>query len=423
MTEELHHIRRSARRVTLAGLAVLALLLGGGGAWGFLARVEGAVIGNGALVIEGNLKAVQHPTGGRVTALLVGEGDRVEAGAALLTLDDTVPRSELGVVEARLAAVRLRLDRLRAERAGIAWQAPAATPEALSEQLLHTARLEEREVRRRQVAGQLEGLRQGTIGLAPQRAARIEDLRLLREELAVVRALHDKGLVALPRLAALQRAEVASEAALAQIDAQAATYAAAIAEAEARLEQIDRDAEAATAAEIREAEAREAELAQHRHAIAAVIEATTLRAPASGHVHQLAVHTVGGVVAAGQVILSVVPEDAALAAEVMIEPSEIDRVRPGAPVHLRLLAGQQRLAPALAARVARVDRDAVTDPASGRGFYRLRASLPADAAEAAGVALVAGMPVQGFVVTEARAPAEWLVAPLLDQIAHAWRER
>ncbi len=420
MTEELAQIRRSGRRATLAGMFVIAALAGGGTAWGVLARVEGAVIGTGALVVEGNLKAVQHPAGGRVTGLLVAEGEHVAAGAPLLTLDDTLLRSELGIVELRLADARLRLGRLHAELAGTGW-APGG--EAASELALHTARRDDLAGRRQQVREQIEGLRRGAEGLGPQRAARVRELGLVREELVAVRSLHEQGLVTLPRLTGLSRAEAAAEGALAQIDAQAATLAASVAEAEARLAQIDREAEAGIAREIREAEAEEAELLERRRALVAEIAATTVRAPVAGHVHQLAVHTVGGVVAPGQVMLSVVPEDARLAAEVMIPPAEIDRVAAGAPVHLRLMAGVQRLAPVLEATVSRVDRDAVTDAGSGESFYRLQAELPADAAGAAGVVLVAGMPVQGFVVTEARAPAEWLLAPLLDQVAHAWRER
>ncbi len=423
MTEEIERLHASGRRITLAGMAVLALLMAGGAVWGLGARIEGAVVADGTLVVDGNVKAVQHPSGGRVTAVHTADGARVAAGEALVTLDDTALRAELGVLGLRLATAELRLERLRAEIAGAAWTPAEMSPEALSELRLHEARRADRDGRRQQVAEQIAGLRRGLGGLGPQRMAREEELALVREELATVETLYEKGLVTRPRLTALKRSEAGIEGALAQMDAQAETMAAAIAEAEARLGQIDRDAAAQAAREIREAESAAAELTERRRAVMAELEAAVVRAPVAGQVHAMAIHGRGAVVAPGQVMLSVVPDAARLVAEVMVAPAEIDRVGMGAPVHLRLLAGPQRVAPVLEAQVSRLDPDAVSDAQSGASGYRVRASLPAEMATATGVALRPGMPVQAVVVAEAQAPLVWLLAPLADQMARAWRER
>ena len=162
-----------------------------------------------------------------------------------------------------------------------------------------------------------------------------------------------------------------------------------------------------------------AELEERRMALAAELDATTVGAPAGGHVHELAVHTVGGVVAPGQVMARIVPDGAALVAELAIQPTQIDRIDPDAPVNLRLLAGRQRLAPVVEGKILQIGRDAVADEVTGQPFYRLRVALQGDP----GMDLTPGMPVQGFVLAGAQAPAEWLLAPLAEQIAYAWRER
>lgn len=423
MTDELTQLRRSGRRLMALGLGGIALLAGGVLAWALLARIEGAVPGEGALVVEGHLKDIQHPTGGRIAAILARDGQHVRAGQPLVRLDDTRARAEMEVVRLRLRDAALRRDRLLAEAEGRDWPAPDASPEAASEARVFAARAEDRAGRRRQVEEQIAQLREARAGQSAQAAARRQELALIRQERAAMEALRARGLTTLSRVTTLQRAEAATEGTLGQIAAQQAVLGAQLAETEARLTQIGWEAQAETARELRAAEAQVAELEEQRRALAADLAATVLAAPIAGHVHELAVHTVGGVVAPGQVMARLVPDDAELVAELAVEPTQIDRVRADAPVRLRLLAGNQRLAPVLDGRLLRIGRDAVVDPASGRSFYRLHVALPKEAAAAAGVAPVAGMPVQGFVLAGAQTPAEWLLAPLSEQLAQTWRER
>lgn len=422
-TDEITELRRSGRRLSTLGMVALALLVGGALAWGLLARIDGAVPGQGTLVVNGRLKDIQHPAGGRIAAILAAEGQHVRKGEPLIRLDDTRARADLGVVRLRLQDAALRHDRLLAEAQRRIWTAPNASAQALSEARLFATRHAEREGRRRQAQEQVAQLHEAASGLNAQLQARDAELRLIRDERVAIEDLRGRGLATLSRVAALQRSEAGTQGALGQIAAQKSVLAAQQAEAQARLDQIDRDAQAETARDLREAETALAELEERQTALAADLAATTLAAPISGHVHELAVHTVGGVVAPGQVMARIVPDDAVLVAEIAVDPTQIDRVHPDAPVRLRLMAGKQRLAPVLQGRLLGIGRDAVVDNAAGRSFYRLRVALPADAARVAGVDLVAGMPVQGFVLDGARRPVEWLLAPLTEQVAHAWRER
>lgn len=422
-SDELTRLHRSGHRLTLLGVGSLVLLLSGLAGWAVAARIDGAVPGQGALVVEGSLKEIQHPTGGTVTVIAVEDGDFVRAGMPLVRLDDTRIRADLAIVEQRRLDAELRAARLTAELAGQPWQAPDDSAAAQAEVTLHAARREEREGRRSQTLEQVAQLREAVAGYEAQREARQTELVNIRAELAAMEALLERGLATLPRVSALRRAEAGAQGVLGQIDAEMAVLAAETAEASARLEQIVHDARREIAAELREAGAALAELEQRRVALAAELAQTVIVAPISGHVHELAIHTLGGVVAPGQIMARIVPEEARLTAELAIQPTQIDRIRPDAPVNLRLLAGNQRLAPVLEGRIRRIGRDAVTDPATGASYYRLTVDLPADAAATAGVDLVAGMPVQGFVLTGSQSPVEWLAAPLAEQMAQAWRER
>ena len=111
--------RYAIRKLNLIGFAIVALLLGGFGGWAATSQLSGAVIAPGTIVVESNIKKVQHPTGGIVGEILVREGDSVEAGQVVMRLDDTVTRSTLGVVQSQLDEFTAREARLLAERDGV----------------------------------------------------------------------------------------------------------------------------------------------------------------------------------------------------------------------------------------------------------------------------------------------------------------
>ena len=111
--------RRVIRKLNLVGFALLALVFGGFGVWAATSQLAGAVIAPGLIVVESNVKKVQHPTGGIVGELLVREGDTVDAGQVVVRLDDTLTRATLGVVRSQLDELSAREARLIAERDGL----------------------------------------------------------------------------------------------------------------------------------------------------------------------------------------------------------------------------------------------------------------------------------------------------------------
>lgn len=167
-----------------------------------------------------------------------------------------------------------------------------------------------------------------------------------------------------------------------------------------------------------------AEFVERKVAAEDQLKRIDVRAPQSGTVHQLAVHTIGGVVGASEMMMLIVPEEDALDVEVKISPSDIDQVRIGQKAVLRFSAFSQRTTPEINGIVSRVSADIAQDPKTAATFYIARIALLRDELERLGnLRLVPGMPVEAFIQTDTRTVASYLVKPLHDQILKAFRER
>lgn len=427
--------RRQIRRLDRLTVVVIGALAAGVAAWGSLTEIEGAVVGSGALVVDGRSKTVQHPTGGRIAEIRVRDGDTVAEGEVLVRLDDTVPRTQLGVVEARLDEYRAREARLVAELTGetairfpAALTARAGEPGAAAAMRAETALFEAgraaRAGSRVQLQERILQTRRQIEGLEAQRAAKQAEIALTETESGAVGQLFDQRLVGLARTMPLRRALATATGDLGRIDATIAEARSLVAEIELRILQIDKDLATETARDLTSVRGQIAELAERRTAAATELEATEIRAPRAGRVNELKIFTIGGVIRAGDPVLSIVPTDEALVAEARVAPADIDRVRLGSGASVRLRAGNQRTQPTLAGTVVRIADETSVDPRSGAAYYPVRVEFAAEAVHSLGdVRLVSGMPLDAFVGTGARSPFGYLFAPLTEQIAFAWRER
>ncbi|MCK0206707.1 HlyD family type I secretion periplasmic adaptor subunit [Starkeya koreensis] len=423
------------RRLALAGGSAVLLFAGTVGVWAVSATLGGAVVAPGQFVVDGNVKKVQHATGGIVGQLNVREGDAVAAGDVLMRLDDTLTRANLQVIARQLDEFAARRGRLVAERDGSAVIAPA--PEFASrrgesevEGLLSTeenqfrARRAAREGRKAQLSARIGQLEDEMAGLRAQQAARDRQAVLIAEELEGVRDLYAKNLVVLSRKAALER-----EAA--ELDGEKGRLVAALAQAEGRVAEtrlqiigIDEGLREEAMKELAEIGAKAAELAERRVAAQDQLRRVDIRAPSAGHVHQLAVHTVGGVITPAEPVMLIVPAGEALEVEARVLPPDIDQIVLGHAAEVRIHAFNQRTTPQLAGTVTRVSADTSRDPQTGAVFYTIRVALPAaELARLAPQQVSAGMQAEVFVRTLDRTPFEYLVKPLRDQVARAFRER
>ncbi|HSP23850.1 MAG TPA: HlyD family type I secretion periplasmic adaptor subunit [Saliniramus sp.] len=426
--------RTSIRRhLIVAGLAVI-LLLGGVGGWSALSHINGAVMAVGSVVIEGNVKRVQHREGGIVGAIRVDDGDRVAAGAVLVTLDATTTRANLAIIENQIDQLSARRMRLVAEREGAqALQVPqtlalrADQPE-ISELIEGETALFE--ARRRTLQGQRWQLRerirqvdQESDGLSARLAAKDDEIDLVTQELEGVNRLYDQGMIPFPRVAELRRMRAQLAGERGQLVAEIARAATRIAETELQILQLDEDRLSETLTELREVEAQMIELGERRVAALDELARVEIRAPQDGYVHELAVHTVGGVIGPGETVMTIVPDAGRLLVEARIEAVDIDQIAIGQIATLRLSAFNQRTTSEIEGRIRTVSADLSRDPQTGEAWYLARIDIePQELARLNGLALLPGMPVEAFVQTGERTPLSYILKPLADHIARAMRE-
>ena len=435
MTRTPDRAARSLRLHSAIGAVALLLLIGGIGGWAMTTELAGAVVAPGTVVVESNLKKVQHPTGGVVGELLVRDGDRVNAGDVLVRLDETVTRANLTIVIKGLAELAAREARLSAERDGrdrlqlSSAMTRRADDREVAEIVAGETRLFElrrsaREGQKAQLIERVGQLKEEVEGLSGQERAKQREIELINRELDGVRDLWRKNLIPISRLTALEREAVRIDGERHQLIAATAQAKGKITETQLQILQIDQDLRSEVARELREIQAKSAELIERMVAAEDQLRRVEMRAPQSGVVHQLAIHTVGGVIGPGELLMLIVPEGDALTVEVNISPQEIDRVTAGQTAVLRFAAFNQRTTPAINGVVDRVAADVAHEPKTGAAYYTSRITMPeAELARLGDLRLLPGMPVEAFIQTDYRSALSYLVKPIEEQIAKAFRER
>jgi membrane fusion protein, type I secretion system len=425
----------SIRRHLLGGVVIAVVLTVGVGGWATTTKLSGAVIAPGSVVVDSNVKKVQHLTGGIVGELLVRDGQRVRAGEIVLRLDETVTRANLAIVTKGLDEMNARRSRLAAERDGAEELTfPAALLARANEldvaaaidserklfELRRSARLGQKSQLRERIAQLDEEIR----GYTALQEAKAEEIELIQRELEGVRVLWNKNLVQINRLISLEREAARLKGERAQSVAAVAQSRGKIGEIELQIIQIDQDLSSEVARELREVEGKIGEFVERKVAAEDQLKRIDIRAPQDGVVHQLAVHTVGGVVPPGEAIMLVVPEADALSVEAKIWPQDIDQLHLGQAAGLRFSAFNQRTTPEINGVITRISADVSRDEKSGVSYYTARIGIdPKEIGRLGGVRLVPGMPVETFMKTYDRTVLSYFVKPLEDQILRAFRER
>jgi HlyD family secretion protein len=427
--------RRSIRRNVLAGLTVFVILAGGVGGWAGTTELSGALIASGQIEVDSNVKKVQHPTGGVVGELRVREGQRVRAGDIVLRLDQTVTRANLAIITKGLDELWARKARLAAERDGA--DAVVFPPQLedrktepdVAEILANETRLFE--LRRKSRTGQKAQLRQQItqldeeiIGMTAQQRAKKREVELITRELQGVRELYKNNLVQINRLTQLEREATRVDGEQAQLIAAVAQARGKIAEIELKIIQIDQDLSSEVAKEMREVDAKIGEFVERKIAAEDQLQRVDVRAPQDGTVFQLAVHTVGGVVAPGETIMLIVPDTDSLTVEAKVRPQDIDQVQLEQKAILRFPAFNRATTPEIEGEVSRIAADVTSDQRTGLSYYLVRISIPPEQmARLDERKLIPGMPVECFIQTGDRTVISYLLKPLRDQLMRTFREK
>lgn len=420
------------RNVRIGGFAAV-VLVGGLGLWAATSSLSGAVVAGGHLVVDSSVKAVQHPQGGVVGALNVHNGSMVSEGDVLVRLDDTVAKANLGVFNNGLAELAARRARLIAERDGaaeVAYPAElrgrASDPQVAQllegENKLFALRQQARNGQVSQLRERIAQYRQEIAGIEAQQQSKQKEIALVDAELEGVEALWKKKLVPLSRLSERQRAQAQLTGEDGALTATAAQTRGRISETELAIIQIDQDMRSQVAGELREIDAKAGEMRERQIAAEQSLKQTDIRSPQAGRVHQLAVHTVGGVIAPGEAIMQIVPTADALVVEARVAPQDIDQVHVGQPATLRLSAFNQQTTPEVEGEVNRISPDLIEDQKAGLSYYAVRIALSAASLQQAGsLELKPGMPAEVFLKTTDRTVLSYLFKPLTDQASRAFR--
>jgi HlyD family secretion protein len=427
--------RFSIKRHLLVGLSVVILLAGGLGGWASTAQISGALIAPGSIVVESNVKKVQHPTGGVVGEVRAHDGDLVKAGDIVVRLDDTVTKASLAIVTKNLDGLWARAARLEAEQRGldkITFPAmltdrvsdPEVKAVMASEAKLFEVRVNGRSGQKAQLRERIVQLNEEIAGLAAQEKAKDQEIELVQKELAGVSDLYDKHLVQISRLTTLQRDAARLSGERAQYIASRAQAKGKITETELQIIQVDKDVVSDVSKDLRETNDKIGEFVERKVTAEDQLRRVDIRAPQDGMVLQSSVHTVGGVITAGDAIMLIVPQADDLQVEAKVAPQDIDKLQVGQKTLLRLSAFNQRTTPELNGVVTRVSPDTTTDQRTGQSTYTIRVSMPAaEIARLGDVKLIPGMPVEAFVQTGDRTLLSYLIKPLNDQLMRAFREK
>lgn len=423
------------RPVRRLGYFILLLAFGIGGGWSAVAGLDSAAVALGVVTVDGYRKTVQHLEGGIVREILVRDGDLVEAGAVLLRLDDTQIRAQLEMVRSQYLANLALTARLAAEREE---RATIEFPEALraddDPRVREIVVIQEREFEARRTAlrGEIAVLEQRIEQFDEQirgldALQKIKQQRIVsyREEVADMQALFDRRLGDKLRLREMERLAL-------ELEGERAGHLSDISRAkiqisETRLQIIHRHKalQEEIATQLRETQARHFDLQERLGALQDTLRRTEIRATADGNVVGMGVHTVGGVIAPGNQILEIVPHEERMVVEAQVSPTDIDKVHPGLIADIRFSAFSMRQTPVIEGAVETVSADRLTDPATHQPYYLARIAVTESGQEilrGLGLTVLPGMPAEVMIKTGERTFLNYLLQPITDSLARAFRE-
>ncbi|WP_050522086.1 HlyD family type I secretion periplasmic adaptor subunit [Pseudorhodobacter wandonensis] len=409
-----------------------ALLIGGIGGWAATSKLAGAVIAPGLVIIDQNVKSVQHRDGGIVSDIAVKSGDHVEAGQILLRLDDAQTRAELAIVQSQSTELTARKARLLAEREQlpdiifpVGYTTDAESQAfAAAESRLFNGQRESREGQKQQLELGIVQIEEEIAGLQNQRAAKDEEIALVEAEFDRTDDLNKRKLIEASRLYTISRERVNLRGELGEIDSSIARARTRSSEIRLEILSIDQTARTEAQRELSVVEARLQELNERASALRDRLSRTDIRAPLSGTINELNIHTVGGVISPAEVLATIVPLNARLKIEVRLAPVNIEQVAKDSPARLRFSSFNQRTTPELLGNVSYVAPATTQDKVTGERYYIGHVEVSAlELAKLGESALMPGMPVEVYVQTDERTVVSYLAKPVMDQFSRAFRER
>ncbi|RMF17306.1 MAG: HlyD family type I secretion periplasmic adaptor subunit [Alphaproteobacteria bacterium] len=418
----------SPKPIAFMGYLIIFITFGVFGGWAAVAKLDSAVVARGTVSLEGNRKVIQHLEGGIVEEILVKEADKVKEGDVLLRLSSVEARSNLEVLRTRLNGLRVIEARLLAER-GLTEK--ISFPQDLLESEEPTIRAaiadqtqlfeDRRSIVKSQtdiLSNRIEQVKTQIEGLELQKSAlerRVENFTSMLERM---REGVSRGLIEANLLAQREDEMIQIEASLGQIISEIAQARNVIGESELQIIQVSQEYQERANTDLEKIRADIGELRERIKVAEDVLARTEIRAPSSGTVQNIKVHTVGSVIRPGEVLMELVPENEELVINAHVSPLDIDNVVPGLSTEVRFTAFKMRLTPIMLGTVESVSSDIITPENPNEPPYYL-ARIAVDEMEIPEEIrgrLTPGMPVDVIITTGERTVAHYIVSPLMDAV-------
>jgi HlyD family secretion protein len=422
------------RLMRLFIVSTLAIGLGVGG-WATVTKIDSAIVASGTFVVESSAQAVQHLEGGVVGAILVKDGELVQEGQVLVRLDAAKVIADSSISQRKMLDLCAQKARLEAERLGqpqidpstisnpLAKQSPDLRQALSAQQNILTERLSTRrnqlsqlDEHKRQIETQIEGLNQ-------QHTALQEEYAQASADLADQRMLDSKGLIRRPVLRQTEREVSRLRGEIGDTEARTASARSQLVEAQFKIDEVTRNALAEVLAQLQTVTEQLAQVEQEYNTSKDRLQRLEIRAPRAGYVHELAVHTVGGIVAPGQTLMSIIPNTGPLLLTAKILPEDVDQVHIGQDATVRISAFKLPVTPELESEVINLSPDRIVDN-SGQPYFVVKVAVaPGELTKLQGKELTPGLPAEVMIRGEARRVITYLTQPLMEKLTHAFREK
>lgn len=428
--------KRELRSGLLIGGAFFIGLLG----WAAMTPLDAGALAQGNVAVSGNRQAVQHRDGGIVTALAVQEGATVAQGEVLLKISASdVVATERGLT-AEVIALLAQQARLIAERDGareilepsefstsLAGERALADEAMRGQRLLFEARRRSVETERRVLGQRIAQHSRQIGGYGHQLGSNRTQQRLIAEELGGLRTLSSRGFVSANRIRAIERSAAQLDGDFGALQSDVARLEEAIGESRLQIVSMDRRMLEEVATQLRDVQVRLDELRPRLFATRERLTQSVVRAPAGGRVVGLKIFTVGGVVAPGEMLMEIVPQNKALVVSAKAAPNDADDLTVGMETQVRFSGIQERSLPILKGKLTKVSADSLEDQRTGLQYFELEITVPPE--ELARIAalrgengLRAGMPAEVMIPLRKRTALGYLIEPLTQTLWKAGRE-
>lgn len=419
----------SDRGIRRLGLTIVFVTFGIFGTWAAFAPLSNAVHGSGVVTVQNYRKTVQHLEGGIVKELHARDGDLVKKGDPLIVLDESQLSAEYESTRNQLIVARYKEARLRAERDGLdaipavemEGTDSARAGEALNGELqVFTARHNSLQGEISVNRERIEQMKQQIVGLNEMIRTKRGLEKSYSGEIKQLRELLAEGFVDNQRLLEQERRLDMLKTEVADHESTISKTKLQIGETELQIVQLKKKFDSDVANELSDVQAKVFDLQEKEAALRDRLSRVVIRAPESGMVLDMKVHTIGGVVSAATPLLDIVPEASELVVEAKVDPKDIDRLKLGKTADIRFSAFSAATTPVIEGNLVRISADRLTDEHSGDPYYLVRVKVSEDGMKKLGNRkLQPGMPAEVLINAGERTMLEYLLKPASNMFAQS----